>query len=237
MKGFMIAAPASGAGKTTVTLGLLRALKRRGEELAPVKVGPDYIDPAYHKAASGMDCFNLDPWAMRPELISALSSRMTESGARLLVAEGMMGLFDGAIDGKGSSADLARIIDLPVVLVVDCARQSHSIAALVWGFSQFRKDVLIAGIILNRVGSLRHEAMLRGALEPLGIPVLGALPAILLFPCRKGTWGWCRRASTPILRAFSNTLQIQWKRISIWTRCRRSGRDRSVTMRWPMFHA
>ena len=176
MKGFMIAAPASGSGKTTVTLGLLRVLKRRGQALAPVKAGPDYIDPAYHKAASGADCFNLDPWAMRPELISALSSRMTESGAKLLVAEGMMGLFDGAMDEKGSSADLARLLDLPVVLVVDCARQSHSIAALVWGFSQFRKDVLIAGIILNRVGSPRHEAMLRGALEPLGIPVLGALP-------------------------------------------------------------
>ncbi|WP_105984267.1 MULTISPECIES: cobyrinate a,c-diamide synthase [unclassified Brucella] len=176
MKGFMIAAPASGSGKTTVTLGLLRALKRRGEVLAPVKAGPDYIDPAYHRAASGVDCFNLDPWAMRPELISALSSRMTESGARVLVAEGMMGLFDGAIDGKGSSADLARLLDLPVVLVVDCARQSHSIAALVWGFSQFRKDVLIEGVILNRVGSPRHEAMLRGALAPLGVPVLGALP-------------------------------------------------------------
>ncbi|WP_030012269.1 cobyrinate a,c-diamide synthase, partial [Brucella melitensis] len=176
MKGFMIAAPASGSGKTTVTLGLLRALKRRGEVLAPVKAGPDYIDPAYHRAASGVDCFNLDPWAMRPELISALSSRMTESGARVLVAEGMMGLFDGAIDGKGSSADLARLLDLPVVLVVDCARQSHSIAALVWGFSQFRKDVLIEGVIFNRVGSPRHEAMLRGALAPLGVPVLGALP-------------------------------------------------------------
>ncbi len=176
MKGFMIAAPASGSGKTTVTLGLLRVLKRRGVALAPAKAGPDYIDPAYHKAASGADCFNLDPWAMRPELISALSSRMTESSAKLLVAEGMMGLFDGAMDGKGSSADLARVLELPVVLVVDCARQSHSVAALVWGFSQFRKDVLIAGIILNRVGSPRHEAMLRGALEPLGIPVLGALP-------------------------------------------------------------
>ena len=101
---------------------MLRALKRRGEALAPVKVGPDYIDPAYHKAASGADCFNLDPWAMRPELISALSSRMTESGSKLLVAEGMMGLFDGAMDGKGSSADLARLLDLPVVLVVGLRR-------------------------------------------------------------------------------------------------------------------
>ena len=175
MNGFMIAAPASGSGKTTITLGLLRALKRRGVALAPVKAGPDYIDPAYHKAASGAECFNLDPWAMRPELISALSSRMTEGG-KLLVAEGMMGLFDGAMNGKGSSADLAKVLDLPVVLVVDCAKQSQSIAALVSGFSQFRKDVLIAGIVLNRVGSKRHEMMLREALKPLGITVLGAIP-------------------------------------------------------------
>lgn len=175
MNGFMISAPASGSGKTTITLGLLRALKRRGVALAPVKAGPDYIDPAYHKAASGAECFNLDPWAMRPELISALSSRMTEGG-KLLVAEGMMGLFDGAMDGRGSSADLAKMLDLPVVLVVDCAKQSHSIAALVSGFSQFRKDVLIAGIVLNRVGSDRHEMMLREALKPLGITVLGAIP-------------------------------------------------------------
>lgn len=175
MNGFMIAAPASGSGKTTLTLGLLRALKRRGEALAPAKAGPDYIDPAYHKAASGVDCFNLDPWAMRPELISALSSRMTE-GDKLLIAEGMMGLFDGAMDGRGSSADLAKLLDLPIVLVVDCARQSHSIAALVSGFSQFRTDVLIAGVVLNRVGSARHEMMLREALRPLGLTVLGAIP-------------------------------------------------------------
>ncbi|WP_312470067.1 MULTISPECIES: cobyrinate a,c-diamide synthase [Brucella] len=185
MKGFMIAAPASGSGKTTLTLGLLRALKRRGEALAPAKAGPDYIDPAYHKAASGVDCFNLDPWAMRPELISAISSRMTE-GNKLLVVEGMMGLFDGALDGKGSSADLARTLDLPVVLVVDCARQSHSIAALISGFSQFRKDVLIAGVILNRVGSGRHETMLREAIKPLGIAVLGVIPRdeALVLPSR-----------------------------------------------------
>jgi len=185
MKGFMIAAPASASGKTTVTLGLLRALKRAGVALAPVKAGPDYIDPAYHKAASGAECFNLDPWAMRVELISALSARMTEGG-KVLIAEGMMGLFDGALDGQGSSADLARLLDLPVVLVVDCAKQSHSIAALVSGFSRFRKDVFVAGLVLNRVGSARHETMLRDALKPLGIPVLGALPrdAALVLPER-----------------------------------------------------
>jgi len=185
MNGFMIAAPASGSGKTTITLGLLRAFKRRGLALAPVKSGPDYIDPAYHKAASGAECFNLDPWAMRLELISAVSSRISE-GNKLLVAEGMMGLFDGAMDGKGSSADLAKMLDLPVVLVIDCARQSHSIAALVSGFSQFRKDVLIAGLVLNRVGSARHEMMLREALKPLCIAVLGAIPrdATLVLPER-----------------------------------------------------
>ncbi len=225
MKGFMIAAPASGSGKTTITLGLLRTLKRRGVALSPVKAGPDYIDPAYHKAASGVDCFNLDPWAMRPELISALSSRMTESGSRLLVAEGMMGLFDGAIDGKGSSADLAQLLDLPVVLVVDCAKQSQSIAPLVWGFSQFRKDVLIAGVILNRVGSLRHEAMLRGALAPLGIPVLGALPRDVAFSLPERHLGLVQAGEHDDLEGFldraadameahidMNTLQTIWSR-------------------------
>ncbi len=175
MKGFVIAAPASGTGKTTVTLGLLRLMRQKGVALAPVKVGPDYIDTGWHTAAGGAECFNLDPWAMRPELVSALSARMTEGG-RLLVAEGMMGLFDGALDGSGSTADLACQLDLPVVLVVDCAKQSHSVAALVSGFSRFRSDVLISGLILNRVGSARHEAMLRSALKPLGIPVLGVLP-------------------------------------------------------------
>jgi len=175
MKGFLIAAPSSGSGKTTVTLGLLRALKEKGAVLAPAKAGPDYIDPAFHTAASGAQCFNLDPWAMRPELISALSSRMTE-GEKLLVVEAMMGLFDGAMDGTGTAADLAVHLGLPVILVVDCSRQSQSVAALVSGFRDFRKNVFIAGLVLNRVGSARHEAMLRAALEPLGIPVLGTIP-------------------------------------------------------------
>ncbi|MGU3577218.1 cobyrinate a,c-diamide synthase [Brucellaceae bacterium C25G] len=177
MKGFVIAAPCSGSGKTTVTLGLLRVLKDRGLPLAPAKIGPDYIDPAFHAAASGEKCFNLDPWGMRDELISALAGRMTEGG-KLLIAEGMMGLYDGAMDGTGSAADLAELLGLPVVLVVDCARQSHSVAALVEGFSNFRADIMVGGVILNRVGTPRHEQMLREALSPLGIPVLGAIPRI-----------------------------------------------------------
>ncbi|EJN03944.1 cobyrinate a,c-diamide synthase [Phyllobacterium sp. YR531] len=175
MTGLLIAAPSSGSGKTTFTLGLLRALRNAGQDIAPAKAGPDYIDPAYHAVASGVPCINLDPWAMRPDLISALASRHMEGG-RTLIVEGMMGLFDGASDGTGSAADLAQHLSLPIVLVVDCARQSHSIAALVSGFRDFRRNVMIAGLILNRVGSERHEAMLKSALKSVGIPILGSLP-------------------------------------------------------------
>jgi cobyrinic acid a,c-diamide synthase len=174
MKGFLVAAPHSGSGKTTITLGLMRALKDRGIAVAPAKAGPDYIDPAFHTAASGETCINLDPWAMRSDLIRILAVRHSANG-RLLAVEGMMGLFDSAADGEGSPADLAALLGLPVVFVVDCARMAHSIAALVSGFNRYRSDVLIAGVILNRVGSARHEQMLRHALEPTGVPVVGAI--------------------------------------------------------------
>ncbi len=174
MRGFLVAAPHSGSGKTTLTLGLLRALRDRGVALAPAKAGPDYIDPAFHTEAAGEICINLDPWAMRPDLLRILATRHA-AGDRLLAVEGMMGLYDSAADGEGSPADLAALLGLPVVFVVDCARMAHSIAALVAGFNDFRSDVLIAGVILNRVGSARHEEMLRDALDPSGIPVLGAM--------------------------------------------------------------
>jgi cobyrinic acid a,c-diamide synthase len=174
MKGFLVAAPHSGSGKTTVTLGLLRALRDRDVALAPAKAGPEYIDPAFHTEAAGETCINLDPWAMRPDLLRILATRHA-AGDRLLVVEGMMGLYDSAANGEGSPADLAALLGLPVVFVVDCARMAHSIAALVAGFNDFRSDVLIAGVILNRIGSARHEQMLRDALDPSGIPVLGAV--------------------------------------------------------------
>jgi len=173
MSGLLIAAPASGSGKTVVTLGLMRALKRRGIKVAPGKAGPDYIDPAFHAAACGASCFNFDPWAMRPSLLLAQAARSRDAGT--LVVEAMMGLFDGAADGSGSAADLAALLRLPVVLVVDCARTSQSVAALVTGFSRFRTDVGVAGVILNRVGSDRHEAMLRAAMAQTGVPVFGSL--------------------------------------------------------------
>ncbi|WP_422374606.1 cobyrinate a,c-diamide synthase [Roseibium sp.] len=173
--GFLIAAPSSGAGKTTLTLALLRALKHVGLTVASGKSGPDYIDPRFHEAASGTACINLDAWAMTPETLRSLA-RDRAQGQDLLLVEGAMGLFDGAANGKGSAADLASTLGLPVVLVVDCAKQAQSVAALVHGFRIFRDDVSVAGVLLNRVGSARHEAMLRQALAPQDIEVLGALP-------------------------------------------------------------
>lgn len=173
--GLIIAAPRSGSGKTVVTLGLLAALKRRGLTVAPAKTGPDYIDRAILARVAGSEAINLDPWAMSADRLRSLASSHA-AGADLLVIEGVMGLFDGAADGTGSTADLAATLKLPVVLVVDADRQGQSIAALVSGFARFRPDVEIAGLIVNRVATTRHEQMLLAALQPLGIPVLGVLP-------------------------------------------------------------
>lgn len=184
MNGLLIAAPSSGSGKTTVTLGLLRAMRRRELALAPGKAGPDYIDPAFHAAASGETCLNFDPWAMRADFLQHQAVR--HGAGRHLVIEAMMGLFDGAADGKGSPADLAAALDLSVVLVVDCARMSHSVAALASGYRDYRRDIRVVGVILNRVGSARHEAMLRAALSEAGIRVYGSLPSdkVLALPDR-----------------------------------------------------
>lgn len=176
MKGLILAAPTSGAGKTTVTLGLLRALSNAGIKVRGAKSGPDYIDPRFHQAACARPCVNLDAWAMPADMIRALA---TEGRPEMLLIEGAMGLFDGApLDGKGSSADLARLLRLPVVLVVDAGRMAQSVAPLVAGFAGFDPEVQIAGVILNRVGSPRHSGMLRRALEPLGIPVIGAISRV-----------------------------------------------------------
>ncbi|WP_439618951.1 cobyrinate a,c-diamide synthase [Shinella sp.] len=182
MSGLLIAAPASGSGKTTVTLGLARALADAGLSLVSGKAGPDYIDPAFHAAASRKPCLNYDPWAMRPELIRDNAATQAGAGDFLLI-EAMMGLFDGAADGTGAPADLAATLGLPVVLVVDCSRLSQSVAAMVLGYRDFRRDIRVAGVILNKVGSVRHEAMLRGALEASGVEIFGVLerdPALAL---------------------------------------------------------
>lgn len=173
--GLVIAAPASGSGKTTLTLALLRAFRRAGVRVRSAKAGPDYVDPAFHAAASDSPCLNLDPWAMRPGLSQGLAAELAADGDLLLI-EGAMGLFDGARDGSGSTADLAALLGLPVLLVVDARGQGASIAALVEGFLRHRPDVAVAGVMLNRVGSASHTEVLRQALLPVGLPVLGALP-------------------------------------------------------------
>jgi cobyrinic acid a,c-diamide synthase len=170
-RGLIIAAPGSGSGKTTVTLGLIRALKNNGISVRGAKSGPDYIDPRFHEAASGKPAMNLDAWAMTDAQI-----RWRAAGKDLLIIEGAMGLFDGAPPtGKGACADLARLLGLPVILVIDASHMAQSVAALVSGFARHDPAVRVAGVILNKVGSPRHEAMLRAALLATQIPVLGAV--------------------------------------------------------------
>ncbi len=163
-KAFIVAAPTSASGKTLITLGLIRALRNRGVKVASAKVGPDYIDPRFHEAASGEPCINLDLWAMGQDLCQKLLQDIIKQ-AELVVIEGVMGLFDGPSGAAGSTADLASALDLPVILVVDAAHQAQSIAALVHGFQTFRPDVHIAGVILNRVRSDRHVKMLTESLR------------------------------------------------------------------------
>jgi cobyrinic acid a,c-diamide synthase len=171
----VIGAPASGHGKTTVATGLLAAFARRGMPVAPFKVGPDYIDPGYHALAAGRPGRNLDPVLVGEDLIRPLFAHGAQ-GAEIAVIEGVMGLYDGRTGAgdTGSTAQVAALLDAPVILVVDAAAQGRSIAALVHGFRSFG-TVRIAGVILNRVGSDRHESILREACEEVGTPVLGAL--------------------------------------------------------------
>ncbi|MDZ7713954.1 MAG: cobyrinate a,c-diamide synthase [Rhodovibrio sp.] len=173
--GLLIAAPASGSGKTLVTLALLRALKRRGTRVASLKIGPDYIDPAFHAAASGRACLNFDGWAMRPSTRAHVLRRLSED-AELLVGEGVMGLFDGAAGGAGSTAEAARLTGWPVVLVVDAKGMAASAAALLQGFVRHDPRVEVAGVIFNRVGGAGHAALLREAAAGAGVRCLGCLP-------------------------------------------------------------
>lgn len=176
--GLLVSAPASGCGKTTVMLGLLRALVEDGLRVQPFKSGPDYIDPAFHFAAAGRPSFNIDTWAMNPAMLDVIAARA--SGADIVVAEGSMGLYDGVATrgqtGFGSSAETAQRMGWPVVLVVDVSGQAQSAAATTLGFARYAPDLPFAGAILNRVASPRHERLTRLGMERAGIPVLGALP-------------------------------------------------------------
>ncbi len=179
MKSIIIAAPHSGSGKTTVTLGIMACLKKRGLDVAPFKVGPDFIDPGWHRLATGRPSANLDGW-MCPEAFVRETFAFHGQGADIAVIEGVMGLFDG-IDGvsdAGSTAQIARVTGSPVILVVDAKSQARSAAALVQGFARFDPKVTVAGVIFNNVGSDNHARILREAVESsvAGIPVFGCIP-------------------------------------------------------------
>ena len=171
----VVAAPASGHGKTTVATGLMAALGSRGLRVSPHKVGPDYIDPGYHALATGLPGRNLDPVLCGDDLVAPLFLHGAR-GADVAVVEGVMGMYDGrGSTSYGSTAHVARLLDAPVVLVVDATAQGRSVAALVSGFAAYDRRVRLGGVVLNRVGSPRHEEILRTALADLGVPVLGAL--------------------------------------------------------------
>ncbi|MEM1344092.1 MAG: cobyrinate a,c-diamide synthase [Pseudomonadota bacterium] len=178
VKGLLISAPSSGSGKTTVMLGLLRALAETGLAVQPFKSGPDYIDPAFHRAAAGRASYNLDTWAMDAALLSTIAAEA--QGADLVLAEGSMGLYDGVAKagatGRGSSAELAERMGWPVVLVLDAGGQAQSAAAAAVGFRAYRPELPFAGVIVNRLASPRHERLVRLGFEGTGIAVLGALP-------------------------------------------------------------
>ncbi len=176
--GLLISAPSSGTGKTTVMLGLLRALAEEGLAVQPFKSGPDYIDPAFHRAAAGRASFNMDSWAMNAALLDAVATQA--HGADIVIAEGSMGLFDGVAKpgetGHGSSAETALRMGWPVVLVLDVGGQAQSAAATALGFRMYNPDLPFAGVILNRVASPRHERLTRLGMDRAGLPVLGVLP-------------------------------------------------------------
>ncbi|PYG31799.1 cobyrinate a,c-diamide synthase [Pelagimonas varians] len=178
--GLVISAPASGTGKTTLMLGLLKAFTEQGLAVQPFKSGPDYIDPAFHRAASGRPSVNLDSWAMSRGMLAAQIS--AARGADLVLAEGSMGLFDGVAvtgeTGNGASADVSELTGWPVVLVIDVSGQAQSAAATAKGFASYNPNVKLAGVVLNRVASPRHEALTRVGMEAMGIEVFGSLPRV-----------------------------------------------------------
>ena len=187
-RGLIIAAPRSGSGKTTITLGLQRALARGGLTVRGLKCGPDYIDPAFHAAATGAPSANLDSFAMPDELLARIA--LDAAGdADIVIAEGSMGLFDGvpATEGHtGASADIAALTGWPVVLVIDVSGQAQSAAAIALGCMHYDPRITIAGVILNKVASERHSRLVGQGMARIGLPVLGALPreASLILPER-----------------------------------------------------
>ena len=175
MNKFLIGAPSSGCGKTTITLGLMQTMRHHGLRVQPFKCGPDYIDTKFHSAVCGRPSINLDTFMATPEHVRELFEHYG-ADADVCVVEGMMGLFDGYDRDRGSAAEIARVLNIPVVLVVDAKSAAYSMAALLSGFIHFRADLNIAGVIFNKVGSAKHFIMLRQVCDDLHIRCFGYLP-------------------------------------------------------------
>lgn len=175
MKSFLIGAATSNSGKTTFTIGLLRALRNRGLSVQPFKCGPDYIDTMFHHIASGNESVNLDTFMSSPEHVKELFCRYGK-GADCCVTEGVMGLFDGYDRWHGSSAEIAMMLKMPVILVVSAKSVAYSVAPLIYGFKHFNPEMKIAGVVFNMVASENHYAFLRSACEDAGVECLGYLP-------------------------------------------------------------
>ena len=169
----VIAGTNSGVGKTTIVTGLLAYFHSKGYAVQPFKVGPDYIDPGFHGKAAGRNSYNLDTWMTPPDRLVPTFASLSK-GADISIVEGVMGLYDGGANGISSTADIAKKLKAPVVLVLDCKSVGYSIAATALGFREYDPDVHIAGVILNRLGTDRHEAMVREVMEKIHMPVLGA---------------------------------------------------------------
>lgn len=172
---FLIAAPSSGSGKTTIARGLMALFTQKGYKVQPFKCGPDYIDTKFHEAVCGRPSINLDTFMASPEHVRELFYHYG-ADADICIVEGMMGLFDGYDRERGSSYEIARVLDIPVVLVVDAKSAAYSMAALLSGFINFRKDVRVAGVLFNKVGSEQHFQMLQQVCDDLGVTCLGYLP-------------------------------------------------------------
>ncbi len=177
--GIIISAPTTGAGKTLFTVGLIRALSRQGIKVAPVKIGPDFIDPRFHEIAAGRPCLNIDGWAMRPDLVASLLCEASKK-CDVIIAEGVMGLFDGGREeggiGIGSTADIASFLEWPILMVADTAGMGQSIGALLDGYDNFHEDISVDAVILNNVASPRHAEILEQGMEATGIDILGIIP-------------------------------------------------------------
>lgn len=175
MKSFLIGGATSNSGKTTFTMGLLRALRNRGLNVQPFKCGPDYIDTMFHRIASGNESVNIDTFMASPEHVRNLFKEYSK-GADMAVVEGVMGLFDGYDAWHGSSAEISVLLHLPVVLIVNAKSTAYSVAPLIYGFKNFNKDMCLAGVVFNNVASEKHYAFLSSACRDAGVECLGYLP-------------------------------------------------------------